>query len=51
MKHYISIDLKTKGLDIPKIRFRNTNLDTQCMNKAPAETVSYDELCLGGTVG
>ena len=44
MKCYISIDLKSKGLDILEIRFGRTNLETQCMNEATVKTISYDEL-------
>lgn len=43
MKHYISIDLKSKGGEIFKIKFVSTILDTQYMNKATVETVSSNE--------
>lgn len=39
MKHYISIDLKSKESDILKIKLGNTNLDTQYMNKETMETI------------
>ena len=43
MKHYFSIALKSKGLDILNIRFGTINLDVQYMNKAIVETVLDNE--------
>ena len=43
MKHYISIDLESKGSDIHEIRFQSTNLEVQYMNKTIVETVSENE--------
>lgn len=40
MQYYISIDLKSKGGEILKVKFVSTTLDTQRMNKATVEAKS-----------
>lgn len=43
MKHYISMDLKSKGSDILKDKSGSTNLDTRYMNEETVQTASESE--------